>query len=684
MKSACNQIYADVIVPVRFNGTATYILPQNDEFQDCHTGSGVIVELAGKKYCGVVGAIHSGENIRSDILYKEIIALEPRVKIPPQVLSFWKKVAEYYLCTVGELYKASLPDSIIRQREVKARESPEHFFEHLDAEERQRPLPERAPRLSQPQQNAFSQIEEHFRASLKPLLLHGVAGSGKTEIYLCMALEMLQQGKNVLYMVPEIALSRELQGRLKKVTGERLLTYHSGQTVAQRRRIYDILASNSPQPVVILGTRSALFLPYKNLGLIIIDEEHDWSYKQSEPAPRYHARDAAIILASEFGAPLLMGSATPSLESEYNCSIGRFAKVELREKYYGASDAKVEIIDTVAAGKSGQMKGSFSQQLINEIAKTLKRKKQVLVFKNRRSYSPIVECAECGEIPKCPHCNVVLCYHKYNDTLSCHYCDYTVKFGGKCKKCGSSSFDYPSAGTERIEEELKTLFPEAAVARFDADITRSRCAAESVIRLFSQGATDILVGTQMIGKGFDFENLELVAILDAQLILGIQDFRADERALQLFLQLIGRVGRRNENGRVLLQTNSKDHPIMIFLKSRRFASETERQNRELLKERAEFNFPPFVRMIKLTVKNRDPKKRDSICHCLSLQLEALRVGEITGPFPPAVEKIRDKWLKCFYIKLKRDRNLLRNKAVIRETIEGIGAGNSVIIDVDPY
>lgn len=684
MKSACNQIYADVIVPVKFNGTATYILHQSAEFRDCHIGSGVIVELAKKKYCGIVEAIHSGENIRPDIPYKEIIALEPRIKIPPQVLSFWKKVAEYYLCTVGELYKASLPDSIIRQQEVKARKSPEQFFEQIAAGERQWPLSERAPRLSQPQQNTFTRIEEHFRASLKPLLLHGVAGSGKTEIYLCMALEMLQQGKNVLYMVPEIALGRELQSRLKKVIGERLLTYHSGQTVAERRRIYDILASNSPQPVVVLGTRSALFLPYNNLGLIIIDEEHDGSYKQSEPAPRYHARDAAVILASEFETRLLMGSATPSLESEYNCSIGRFAKVELREKYYGAAEAKVEIIDTVAARKSGQMKGSFSQQLINEIARTLRRKKQVLVFKNRRSYSPLVECTECGEIPKCPHCNVVLSYHKYNNTLSCHYCGYIVKFGGKCKKCGSASFNCPGAGTERVEEELKTLFPEAAVARFDADITKSRRAAESVIRLFSQGATDILVGTQMIGKGFDFENLELVAILDAQLILGIQDFRADERALQLFMQLIGRVGRRGENGKVLLQTNNKDHPVMAFLKSRRLDRETERQNGELLRERAEFNFPPLVRMIKLTVKSREPKRRDSISHCLSLQLEALGVGEITGPFLPAIEKIRGEWLKCFYIKLRRDRNLLRNKATIRETIEGIGAGNSVIIDVDPY
>ena len=688
MKKSENQRYADVILPVRLNGTATYIIPQTPDFAACDAGSRVVVELATKKYCGVVESVHDGTHgLKSDIVYKSILSLEPYPKVSLREIGYWKKIADYYLCTVGEVYKAAWPFSILRQQEVKSRKTPEQFFGQLGQQERENPLVSRMPDLSVAQNGVFAKIGEFFASAHKPVLLHGVAGSGKTEIYVSLAIKELEQGKNVLYMVPEIALSRALQSRLKKIFGERLLVFHSGQTVAERRRIHDILSYDSQEPVVVLGTRSALFLPYRNLGLVIVDEEHDSSYKQSEPAPRYHARDAAVILASEFGSNILMGSATPSLESEYNCSIGRFAKVELAEKYYGAQDAKVEIIDTVAVRKSGQMKGSFSQQLINEIRRTLERKKQVLVFKNRRSYSPLVECADCGDIPKCPHCNVVLSYHKYNGTLSCHYCDYTVKFNGKCKKCGSTSFNYPGAGTEKIEEELKILFPEASIARFDADITKSKRNAESVIKLFSQGATDILVGTQMIGKGFDFENLELVAILDAQLILGVQDFRADERALQLFSQLIGRAGRRNDRGKVLLQTNNKEHPVISFLKSYPAVRKLNTQsiNKELFKERAEYKFAPFVRMIKLTVKNRNPQKLDAICETLSLRLDASHAGEISGPFVPAIEKIRGEWLKCFYIKLKRDKALLENKKTVKRIVDGLGVGgSSVIIDVDPY
>ena len=363
------------------------------------------------------------------------------------------------------------------------------------------------PQLSGVQQTAFDEIKGSFASAPgKPVLLRGVTGSGKTEIYISLALECLRQGKSVLYMVPEIAISKQLQSRLKKVFGERLLTFHSKQTAAEKARIHKILQYNAAhsngtpaastalsqasEPVtanktanktaeqtshpttnsatIILGTRSSLFLPFTNLGLVIVDEEHDSSYKQTEPAPRYQAKDTAIMLAQLHGANVLLGSATPSYESEYNCISGKFTLVELTEKYYGAITPQVEIIDTIYARKTRQMVGNFSQKLINEIRRTVEEGYQVLIFRNRRSYSPVVECQECGSIPKCPHCNVHLSYHKYNHTLRCHYCEYIAHFTGVCNNCGTATFNYKGAGTEKLEEELAALFPNVAIARYDA------------------------------------------------------------------------------------------------------------------------------------------------------------------------------------------------------------------------
>ena len=685
MDSAPELKYADVLLPLRLSGEVTYLVPQEAEFENCREGSRVWVEFSSKRYCGVVTAVYTHlPHQEKEVAYKNLLSVE-RGFVRPWELRFWKNLADYYLCTAGEVYRAACPSALIRQQEVKSRKSPEQFFEAVRQEEIDSATLMCMPELSDAQHEAFEKIGEFLETGSKPVLLHGVAGSGKTEVYVSLALEELKKGKNVLYMVPEIALSRQLQTRLRKVFGERLLTFHSGRTVAEKKRVHDIISCNYECPVVVLGTRSALFLPYCTLGLVIIDEEHDSSYKQSEPAPRYHARDAAVILAKELGSKIIMGSATPSLESEYNCSVGRFAKVSLLEKYYGSQTSQLVVVDTSAARRLGQMKGSFSQQLINEIRRTLERKKQVLVFKNRRSYSPLVECADCGDIPKCPRCNVVLSYHKYDNTLRCHYCDYQMKFTGVCHSCGGTSFTFTGAGTEKIEEELKALFPEASVSRFDADITKSKRESENIIKLFSHGATDILVGTQMIGKGFDFENLELVAVLDAQQLFGIQDFRADERAMQQLSQLIGRTGRRSDRGKVLIQTASRNHPVISFLKSLQSGASFENNFlHTLFKERVEFRFAPYVRMIKLTVKSKTLKKLDSLSEALSLQLASSHLGEVSGPFVPPIERVRGEWLKCFYLKLKRDKALLENKRKIREIVEGLRVGNSIIIDVDPY
>ncbi|MBQ6872295.1 MAG: primosomal protein N' [Bacteroidales bacterium] len=712
---SCPQfVYAQVILPLKYKGEITYVVPEQMAAL-VDVGSRVRVDFAGRTYTAVVeslimeaGAVESLYNLglEKGIVYKEIIEVENLRRVSEFSIKLWHEIADYYLCTVGEVYKAAYSGMVQRQEQVKMRKRPSAFFESV------KEFAFNLPQLSQAQQHAFDEICGHFETGKRPVLLHGITGSGKTEIYINLASRQLAQGKNVLYMVPEIALSKQLQERLRKVFGERLLVYHSKQTTAEKGRIYKIVSgefkdeylrgvessgneknervvpSDVEAPndaVVVLGTRSSLFLPFKNLALVVVDEEHDSSYKQSEPTPRYHARDAAIILSGIYGADTLLGSATPSFEAEYNCRIGRFSKVFLFTKYYGAQPPEVEIIDTIWARRSGQMRGSFSQKLINEMKKTLQKGEQILVFKNRRSYSPVVECVECGTIPKCPCCNVYLSYHKYNNTLRCHYCDYTVKFNGICTKCGLDTLKYKGAGTEKIEEELKALFPEYSIARFDADIAESKREEEAVIKAFSKKEIDILVGTQMVSKGFDFEHLGLVAVLDADSILGIQDFRADERALQMFSQLMGRTGRREKRGKLLVQTNQKEHPVILELKNGTAGVATENITliKSLLEERREFAFAPYVRMVKIVAKHKDKEKLELLCASIQAKLSSVPCKEFTGPFVPAIDKVRGEWLKCFYVKFSRDSRLVENKQKLLSAMADLKAHNSIVLDVDP-
>ncbi len=728
--------YASVILPVKFSGEVSYIVPNIFEVE---RGSRVKVELANKIYPGVVKEILSAEVVPThtpdgkEIQYKPLLSVEPLPKILPTEIALWEQVAQYYLCSVGEVFKAAYPALTVKQESVKPRKTVEMF---LTAIENEQVVQNCDVILSISQQKALQQIKENLH---KPVLLRGVTGSGKTEIYITLALEQLRQGKSVLYMVPEIAISKQLQSRLKRVFGERLLTFHSKQTAAEKARIHRILQYNAasrqeilhgenpqhwsctavpkgtmeanpeaaPQPpnttnsaVVILGTRSSLFLPLSNLGLVIVDEEHDSSYKQTEPAPRYQAKDTAIMLSRIHQAGILLGSATPSFESEYNCLLGRFALVELTEKYYGATPPQVEIVDTIYARKTRQMVGNFSQKLINEMRRTMEQGNQVLVFRNRRSYSPIVECQECGEIPKCPHCNVHLSYHKYNNTLRCHYCDFTGNFTGVCRSCGTSSFIYRGAGTEKLEEELAAIFPDATIARYDADIAQSKKAEEQVIKDFAEGKTNILVGTQMISKGFDFERLKLVAVLAADTILGVQDFRGDEKALQLLEQLMGRTGRRGEQGKLIIQTNQKEHPVLQSLLKGNYLNSHNPDNShnacgttalptitaQLLGERQQFHFAPYVRMVKIIVKHKDAAKLQELCSQIQEKLQGrkdLEYRELTGPFTPVVDKIRGEFIKCFYVKLARDNRLAHNKRALQECIGEIRNYNSIILDVDP-
>lgn len=739
--------FVSVILPLRFRGEVVYRVPDRLS-ESVQTGSRVKVEFGRKIYPAVVekvfrqaaegpltGAALSRDNPESKekpVQIKEILAVEDLPPAGMNEIRLWNRMAEYYMCTPGEIFKAAYPDRIIRQETVKARKTVGDFFEAIARQDLCRewglypqdspatnqtaagePASGSVPVLSDEQQKVFGRIGQSFGSDDKPVLLQGVTGSGKTEIYIRLAMEQLCKGRNALYLVPEIAVGKQLQQRLKKVFGERLLVFHSQQTPAEKTRIRKILSGqkDETQPVndavIVLGTRSALLLPYKKLGLIIVDEEHDASYKQTEPSPRYHARDAAILLAGLWKAHIVLGSATPSFESEYNCAIGRFRKIRLEGKFYGAQDPEVVIIDTLQARKTRQMKGDFSQKLINELKAEIARGGQALVFRNRRSYSPVVECTECGNIPKCPHCNVYLSYHKYNGTLRCHYCEYTAPYSGICPACGLDTLRYKGAGTEKLEEELRELLPGCRIARFDADIAKSKRAQEQVLKDFARGETDILVGTQMISKGFDFSRLNLVAVVQADTILGIQDFRADERAFQLFTQLMGRTGRRGQRGKLIIQTNQKEHPVFARLRQLSDRSGPISGNRpspapgtdsetapgsapepadysadSLLKERKEFRFPPFVRMVKIIVRHRNPEKLDAICRQLSAGLATLPCREFTGPFTPPVDRVRGEWIKWFYVKYSRDARLARNKARLLQLLESF-SGSAVVPDVDP-
>ena len=626
------------------------------------------------------------ERLGKPLEYKEIDGVVELPAIKREQLEFWQLLADYYLCTVGEVYKAAYPALAVRQESVKSRKSPELFLERISFSPEgisqhadECPEPQLLPRLSQRQQGAFDEIRAHFGAGKRPVLLHGATGSGKTEIYVKLAQEVLAKGKNVLYMVPEIALSKELESRLKGYFGERLLLFHSKVTAAQKHFVHSVvLQAGGNSPVVVLGTRSSLFLPFAQLGLVIVDEEHDPSYKQSDPAPRYNARDAAVLLASIYGAHLIMGSATPSFESLYNVSIKKYARVMLPFRYFGAPAPDVEIIDTIKARRVGEMKGSFSQKLINALKENMEQGGQALVFRNRRSYSPMVQCDNCGQIPKCPHCNVSLSYHRYNNTLRCHYCDYTSLFSSRCPQCSSGELVARGAGTERVEEELRELLPLARIERFDADVAESKREEERIISSFAKGEIDILVGTQMLSKGFDFEKLSLVALLQADTVLGMEDFRADERALQLFTQLIGRSGRRGIRGKMLIQSAQKNHPIFKIFKLDTLFPDSS----ALLDERREFRFAPYVRMVKITLRHRTMEELERLTAAVAaIQVPCL---EITGPFVPGLERLRGEWQRAFYVKFARDSRLSHNKRVLMERLEALNAPNSIVVDVDPY
>ena len=687
--------YVEVLLPLKLDKTLTYRLPDGvkvaGEPDTDDPGSGGIivgswvqVPLRGHPALGVVFQIldsaPKGVNLSS---METVTVLPDKPAASAEELAFWHDVADYYLCTPGEVFKAAYNSGL--QRLMLQPDKPKKKRVRRNA----KPAPaesgeslEQRHSLSGPQQRALSQIRAGFAAQ-KPVLLHGATGSGKTEIYLHLAAEQLSQGNDVLYLVPEIAVSKQLQERIEAVFGEQLRVFHSRATLPQRYDVIDTLRRDST-PRIVLGTRSALFLPFRKLGLVIIDEEHDRSYKQDDTAPRYNGRDAALMLAARRKAAVLLGSATPSCEALYNVETRKFAQADLPERYHGGTDPAVEIIDTAQARRLGNMQGSFSRKLLKEMAATLETGRQVLVFRSRRAYAPTVQCEACGEIVMCPHCHVALSYHRFNNTLSCHYCGYHRPYSLRCPACNELALTERGAGTERLEEELREAFPDRRIERFDADTTESKQAEERMIRDFAAGRIDILIGTQMITKGFDFERLALVVIVSADSLFAVQDFRSDERAFQLLTQLMGRSGRRGERGKLVIQTFQPDHPVL----QRLLHPEADtRPAAALLAERKAFAYPPYVRMIAITVKDRYEGRVWNVCRLIREAAGQAGIADIAGPVTPAVDVIAGEHIAQFWIKLSRSRSLAAQKRALYKHIEQIDRdfkGHTTIqIDVDP-
>ncbi|TWF39122.1 replication restart DNA helicase PriA [Chitinophaga polysaccharea] len=516
--------------------------------------------------------------------------------------------------------------------------------------------------LSPAQETALEEVRHHF-TDKQVTLLHGVTSSGKTQVYVKMMEECLANGKQVLYLLPEIGLTAQIIRRLQKHFGSSIGIYHSRFNNNERVEIWNKVKSGEIQ--IILGARSSLLLPFKDLGLIILDEEHDSSYKQQDPAPRYHARDAAIYYASLFKAKVLLGSATPSLESYFNAQQGKFGLVELNERFGGVEMPAIEIVDIKKEMAEKTMDGHFTEALKNAITQSIADGKQVILFQNRRGYAPFLLCTTCGWIPHCKQCDVSLTYHRNQDKLHCHYCGTRYPYVHTCTACGSQTLEPKSFGTEKIEDDLQVIFPQARIARMDMDAVRNKDSHNKLIQLLEERSIDILVGTQMVVKGLDFENVNLVGILSADNLLGFPDFRVNERAFQLMEQVSGRAGRKHGIGKVLIQASNTRHPILHYVTTHDYKAMYESE----IAERQAFGYPPFFRLLKLTIRHKNQQVAEQAALILASWLQPHIGAQLVGPAAPLVAKVRNNYLQEMLIKLPREARLIAHiKRVLQEFI----------------
>ena len=819
-------MFAEIIVPLPLYGTYTYRIPP--EIQGAvQVGSRVLVQFGKKKfYTGLISSLH---NETPTYEVKDIVSvLDPKPLVKYPQLKLWNWISEYYLCSVGEVYKAAVPtglkpesetmislneefgtpegvklterqamvvmlleekkrlrisdiekelkiknvtqiagsmldmgiihidEKIVERYHAKSetyielniergdQEGLKEFFDKTHRSQYQekalicwldlsgwmqsnRPLldvtrkqlldlsgisagilrsmiekgifrqekrsinrfngndsvkRQELATLSPQQQRACQEITEQLR-SRQSVLLHGVTGSGKTEVYTHLIDQVLKTGNQVLYLVPEISLTTQLTDRLRKVFGDRLLVYHSKFSDSERVDIWKRLLESN-EPMVVLGVRSSVFLPFGRLGLVIVDEEHESSYKQYDPAPRYNARDTAMVLASMHGAKVVLGSATPSIETYYKATTGKYGLVTLSERYEGAVLPEVEIIDMREQRKKKQNIGTLSSPLIQEMRGALSDNKQVILFQNRRGFAPVVVCQQCGWTPKCENCDVSQIYHKYNNMLKCHYCGYTRALPTVCPACGLNGIEVYGYGTERIAEEVGKNFPEARISRMDLDTTRNKDAYQDIIEDFAAHRTDILVGTQMVSKGLDFGEVRMAGVINADTLLNFPDFRSNERAYNMLEQVAGRAGRRKEKGKVLIQTTNPKENVLEYVKAHNYSSYYQSE----IAERERYAYPPFTKIINIYLRNKDGNMVDRAAVIYAKKLREVFGTRVLGPEKPFVGRIALWYIQSIMLKIEAGASMSKVKQILRQIYEQAAAwsefkSTQIYYDVDP-
>lgn len=741
----------DVILPLAIRDTYTYALPAN--MPDPESGMRVLVPLVKKTITGIVLRTYQGDAPEGVQLREAIEVLDEHPLVLPAQLRLWRWIADYYMCTIGEVMVAALPSKLIdndytAQTETYITLSPQFadveqlqpVFDSLKRAPKQLELleiflemsgvfdgeshpverrelveqsggsvailrtliekgilvekkevvsrlssydltVENAHELNGEQQRAKMEIEAGFQDG-KVCLLHGVTSSGKTEVYIHLIRAMLDAGKQVLYLVPEIALTTQLTSRLQRIFGKQLGVYHSRFSNMERVEIYrDLLDSSEPK--VILAARSGVFLPFRNLGLVVVDEEHDSSFKQQDPAPRYHARSVAIVMAQQAGAHVLLGTATPAIESYYNAQTGKYRLVELTQRYAGLSLPAIHVVDLKMQYHRKEMYDHFADPLVEKIRTQLSAGKQIIIFQNRRGYAPHLACKACGYVPKCCNCDVSLTYHKRISALVCHYCGYTIAVPPACPQCGGEMRDQ-GMGTEKIEDEVARLFPGARIARMDLDTTRTKHGHQRIIEQFARHEVDILVGTQMVTKGLHFDEVSLVAVLNADSMLQMPDFRSYERAYQMLEQVAGRAGRTGSQGEVIIQAFQPDMPVYTYLQNHDYKG----LYREQISERKVFRFPPFYRLIVLNIKHREYSRLDTASRMLQEQLGRIFGNCCSAVLIPPVARVQNMHLRQIRLRIPVTASFSQAKARVVQTIAAVQAlpackGTIIQPDVDP-
>ena len=713
------------------------------------TGCRVLVPLGKKSIIGIIYRKHKGE-LPANVKVRDVLQIVDETPIvTTEQLKLWEWLSSYYMCTLGEVMAAALPSEIIDDNysaattqyiqlspAYLAKAAQEQLFGELKRAKKQEQLVRDFLRLAQnyqverrtlleqsgvsgailrtlidkgiflEEEQPISRLRQYTGETQKPhpldnqqsraiaeireswkeknvTLLHGVTSSGKTEVYIHLIEEVLQQGKQVLYLVPEIALTTQLTDRLQAVFGDKLVVYHSKFSNAERVEIYHEVKGERREAKVILGARSAIFLPFSDLGLIIVDEEHEPSYKQQDPAPRYHARSAAIMMAGWYGAKVLLGTATPSIESYHNALSGKYGLVEMTERFQGLQLPQITKIDLQRQYHRKEMYGHFADPLVYRIREELAKGKQVILFQNRRGYAPFLQCPSCGEVPKCPNCDVSMTYHKANRTLVCHCCGHSTSAPNHCPKC-KTEYRTQGFGTERLEEEIQGLFPEARVLRMDLDSTRKKDAYQTIIDRFAKHEVDILIGTQMVTKGLHFNDVSLVAVLQADSLLNQPDFRSYEHAFQMLEQVSGRAGRTGSQGEVMIQTFDPKNSLYQHL----IQHDYQGLYAEQIAERKAFGFPPYHRMIMLTLKHRDMQRLTASSDMLQQRLQQAFGSRVSGVILPNIARTQNMYVRQIRLTIETTANIARAKEMVREQIRWVQEqtqckGVIVLPDVDP-